>query len=439
LIADSQLKYNWIDFDGANNILEVRISNSNVRPVTATLRVPNLNLSTIFPNTDVFFGFTAATGGWYEEHAIYSIYAANKYAPFPSNPSPSNYTQGISNITVTSSNNVSCPTQSSTLTVTATDQGGNPVPNASINLAVTSGTGTLTSATVVTNNSGIAYDTIYNINSASTTVRATDPLAGAYGTGSLSNSGATISGSLVGCIGVTSQLTGSGTAAASNAWVSSNTSVASINNSGLVSILSNGRTTITYTNNAGCSVSALFTGGVTISGNTALCIGTTSQLTSSGTPAASSPWTSSNTAVATINSTGLISSVSAGTATITYTTSNGCTATVTVTIQALPSAAPVVSITQPSCYVPTGTITVTSPLDASYLYSLDGVNYQASTIFNNVDGASYNVQIKTTIGCIGTATSTAVTSFIAQPTYTLVQPSCTTGTITLTPPTSGLM
>ena len=243
----------------------------------------------------------------------------------------------------------------------------------------------------------------------------------------------------MGCIGVTSQLTGSGTAAASNAWVSSNTSVASINNSGLVSILSNGRTTITYTNNAGCSVSALFTGGVTISGNTALCIGTTSQLTSSGTPAASSPWTSSNTAVATINSTGLISSVSAGTATITYTTSNGCTATVTVTIQALPSAAPVVSITQPSCYVPTGTITVTSPLDASYLYSLDGVNYQASTIFNNVDGASYNVQIKTTIGCIGTATSTAVTSFIAQPTYTLVQPSCTTGTITLTPPTSGLM
>ncbi|WP_166921384.1 T9SS type B sorting domain-containing protein [Flavobacterium poyangense] len=45
-----------------------------------------------------------------------------------------------------------------------------------------------------------------------------------------------------------------------------------------------------------------------------------------------------------------------------------------------------------------GSITVTNPLpNTGYVYSLDGVNYQASNVFNNVPRGSYDVQIRQTV------------------------------------------
>jgi hypothetical protein len=70
------------------------------------------------------------------------------------------------------------------------------------------------------------------------------------------NSLPTISGGASVCEKVTLQLTGGGTAATTNPWTSSNTAVATISNSGLVTGVSAGTTTITYTNNNGCSSSA---------------------------------------------------------------------------------------------------------------------------------------------------------------------------------------
>jgi hypothetical protein len=64
----------------------------------------------------------------------------------------------------------------------------------------------------------------------------------------------TLSGNTVICPNTTSQLTGSGTAAANNAWTSSNAAVASISNTGVVTAISFGTSTITYTANTGCSV-----------------------------------------------------------------------------------------------------------------------------------------------------------------------------------------
>ncbi|WP_035678396.1 beta strand repeat-containing protein, partial [Flavobacterium limnosediminis] len=149
----------------------------------------------------------------------------------------------------------------------------------------------------------------------------------------------TISGTLTACQGATTQLTGSGTAAASNPWTSSNTAVATIDATGLVTGVGAGSATITYTNNNGCSVTATVTINAlpTISGTLSACISSTSQLTGSGIPAAVSPWTSSNTAVATVNASGLISAVSVGTSTITYTDSNGCSITAIFTVNALPT------------------------------------------------------------------------------------------------------
>jgi hypothetical protein len=64
-----------------------------------------------------------------------------------------------------------------------------------------------------------------------------------------------------------------------------------------------------------------------------LCgIGTTTQLTGSGTAASTNPWVSSNTSIATVSNTGLVTGGSGGTTVITYTNSNGCSDTASVTV-----------------------------------------------------------------------------------------------------------
>src|SRR5262249_59094243 len=75
----------------------------------------------------------------------------------------------------------------------------------------------------------------------------------------------------------------------------------------------------------------------TITGTLTVCIGSTTQLTGSGTPAAVNPWVSATPAVATVNNTGLVTGVSAGTSVITYTDNNGCSNTVTVTVNPQPT------------------------------------------------------------------------------------------------------
>ncbi|WP_253810023.1 Ig-like domain-containing protein, partial [Hydrotalea flava] len=109
-------------------------------------------------------------------------------------------------------------------------------------------------------------------------------------------------------------------------WSSSNTSVATIDNSGKITAIAAGTTTITYTvtNGSGCttSVSAPFTVNPlpTVqpinTGSGQVCAG--SNLTvSDATPGG--VWSSSNTSVASISASGVITAISAGTTTITYT------------------------------------------------------------------------------------------------------------------------
>ena len=99
----------------------------------------------------------------------------------------------------------------------------------------------------------------------------------------------TITGTTTLCAGGTSTLTGSGTAATSNPWVSASTGVASVTNLGVVSAVSSGTSVITYTDNKGCSATETITVNAlpTISGSTAVCVGSTLTLTGSGTAATS--------------------------------------------------------------------------------------------------------------------------------------------------------
>src|SRR4030095_11244496 len=144
----------------------------------------------------------------------------------------------------------------------------------------------------------------------------------------------TITGTLNVCAGLTTQLTGSPTPAAVNPWVSSNTAVATISSTGLVTGVAAGTSTITYTNSNGCQITATVTVNAlpTITGTLNVCAGLTTQLTGSGTPAAVNPWVSAPPAVAHVSNTGLVTGVAAGTSVITYTNNNGCQQTATVTV-----------------------------------------------------------------------------------------------------------
>ncbi len=72
------------------------------------------------------------------------------------------------------------------------------------------------------------------------------------------NSLPTITGNLTECVGGTTTLTGSAIAATNNAWISSNTAIATVSSSGLITAISSGTSIITYTNSNGCSATVNF-------------------------------------------------------------------------------------------------------------------------------------------------------------------------------------
>ncbi|MFW0718229.1 beta strand repeat-containing protein [Pedobacter sp. N23S346] len=321
-----------------------------------------------------------------------------------------------------------CIGSTTQLTGSGTPATSNPWTSSATSIATVSNTGLVTGVAV-----GTATITYTNNNGCSQQVTVTV------------NALPTITGTTTVCVASTTQLTGSGTAATTDPWVSSNTAIATVNNTGLVTGIAAGSAVITYTNNNGCTRQVTITVNAlpTITGTTQACVGNTTQLTGSGTPASTNPWVSSNTAIATVNNTGLVTGIAAGTAIITYTNINGCSSTTNVTINALP-AAPTVSAVQPTCTTATGTITVNAPTGSGLTYSIDGTNYQASTTFNNVASGTYSVTVRNSNGCTSATTSVTINpqpATPAAPTVTTVQPTCTTatGSITVTAPTgSGL-
>ncbi len=137
------------------------------------------------------------------------------------------------------------------------------------------------------------------------------------------------------CIGNPSLLTASPTG---GAWSSSNTGVATVNSSGLVTSVSVGTSNITYTG-AGCFTVSQVTVNAAmpaILGNQSICETNTTLLTNA---VAGGTWSSSNVTIATVgSSTGLVTGINTGVATISYTLNAGCFATIAVTVMTLPVA-----------------------------------------------------------------------------------------------------
>ena len=157
-------------------------------------------------------------------------------------------------------------------------------------------------------------------------------------------------------------------------WSSSNTSVATVDSSGIVTGVTAGSADITYTITGGCggTVSAQKTITInpnasigSISGSNSICIAedvyytANSAVTSGGTVA----WSSSNSSVATVTGGGVVRGIAVGTATISYTITGGCGGTVSksqvVTVNPNASIGSVTG-TSPVCIGSTATYTANS-------------------------------------------------------------------------------
>ena len=132
---------------------------------------------------------------------------------------------------------------------------------------------------------------------------------------------------------------------ATTPWFSSNSSVATINSSGLVTGLNFGVTTISYTDNLGStySVNVYVSTFPTINApnGTSICEAGIVQLQGSLFPNEANAWESLNTGIATVNSSGLVTGVAAGTVNILYRNLGGCTATIPIIVK--PSLVPIIT------------------------------------------------------------------------------------------------
>ncbi len=237
------------------------------------------------------------------------------------------------------------------------------------NATVGAGTGIVTGVTA-------GIDTIiYTLTTGCfvTTIITVDPLPAA------------ITGSLHVCVGFNDTLsdTGGGT------WTSSTLSIAIVGlTTGIVTGISPGIDTISYTLPTGCSITAIFTVNQlppAITGTAIVCLGasdTLSDLEGGGT------WSSSNPGVATIGaSTGIITTVSSGTTTISYTMPTGCYSTFSFAVDSLPLVPPI-SGADSICV--TDTITLSDVLPGGYWVSLNpsvaSINYLTGIVTGLTQG-----------------------------------------------------
>ena len=131
-------------------------------------------------------------------------------------------------------------------------------------------------------------------------------------------------------------------------WTSSNSEIATVNESGLVSAVSVGEVIITATNSAGQKASINLTVEKTLAESIVLNttsvqlkVGEENSLTVSFTPATTTDksitWSSSNTDVVTVSETGLIKAVALGESVITAKTNDGSNLSVTCNVKVIPT------------------------------------------------------------------------------------------------------
>jgi uncharacterized protein YjdB len=238
-----------------------------------------------------------------------------------------------------------------------------------------------------------------------------------------------ITGATSVCQGATTPLSD---AVSGGTWSSSNTTTASVSGSGLVTGLSAGTATISYTLGAVCTVTSNITinpSPAAITGATAVCAGLTTPLTDATSGGA---WASSNTTIATVSGGGLVSGISPGTAVISYTLGGVCSATTTMSVNI---SAPAITGTRTICIGLTSALTDPSGGGTwtSSNTSVATVGTGSGIVFGVATGSA---TITYSLGAGCTATTSVTVNLAAAP-ITGTTTVCTGATTPLTDATGG--
>lgn len=235
-----------------------------------------------------------------------------------------------------------------------------------------------------------------------------------------------ISGPAVVCVGSSATLTST---VGGGVWSSTGSAISIGATSGVVSGLSAGSGTVTYTVTSGAGCVNLATRSMSvdtmpvpapITGANNVCAGATITLASA---TAGGTWSSSNS-TATVGSTGIVTGVTAGTDTIHYTVSNSCATATTshyITINPLPVAGTIVGT--PTVCVGATTIFTNVLAGGTWTSSNAAIASVASTgVVTGVAGGVATISYTTTNGCGSAHATLAVTVTGLPPAGTITGP-----------------
>lgn len=84
---NSQIWNAWIDYNGATNLLEVRLTQSNTRPAAALLSLTR-DIALDLGTTNAFVGFTSGTGAAWANHDVLNWRLEDSFRPINGVPEP---------------------------------------------------------------------------------------------------------------------------------------------------------------------------------------------------------------------------------------------------------------------------------------------------------------------------------------------------------------
>ncbi len=206
--------------------------------------------------------------------------------------------------------------------------------------------------------------------------------------------------------------------------------------------LAAGSYTITAKDANGCTGTGQFTvgtnnpcTGVTITVTGTVTNATTGQNNGSivATAAGSTGFTYSINGT-TFQATGTFNNLAAGSYTITAKDANGCTGTAQFNVGTTnPCSGVTITVTGTAtavvpCSTPNGSITASASGSTGFTYSINGTNFQASNVFNNLAAGNYTITAKDANGCTGTSAvvnvGTAPAGALFQQVRNILQANC---------------
>ena len=246
-----------------------------------------------------------------------------------------------------------------------------------------------------------------------------------------------ITGTMVGCVGSTIPLSDVTTG---GNWFSSDNTIATISNTGVVTCIDSGIVSINYVVFNSCGINEQFARFTVqshspINGTTTICMAASANLTDAN---SGGTWSSSNTAIGTIGSTnGHLTGIAGGTCVITYTIPSGCGTTAVVSVTPHPATA---AITGPVNVAIGSTIPLTDAISggtwSSKFTSIATINSSGTVtgVSLGTDVISYSVS-NSCFTSVVTYSVTVTNIVIAPITGTMTM--CSGNTTALTDATSG--